>query len=350
MKRTYIFIFAAMVFLPLSMALAAAFGPVYISPDIVAKILLNQTGLFHFTPNWPSYAAPIVLDVRLPQIVEGAIVGVALALSGVLFQGLLRNPLADPFLLGASSGAALGATIAFAIPAFYYIAGFYGVPLLAFAGSLLSVALVYMLARVDNRAPVVTLLLSGVAVSALLGAAQTIIITQNAAVSDRIGSLYLWLSGGIILNTWWPIGAVAFIVCAAFVVAALIAPVLDTFAVGEENAAFLGVRVERAKFGVVAAASLLVACAVSLSGLVGFVGLVIPHICRQLIGPKHRPLIIMSLFTGGSFLIWADTLARVFMPAFFHTYTELPLGVVTALIGGPFFLWLLRRSSRTTRA
>ncbi len=326
--------------LPVSLVLSSMFGQEYISPIAIPQILLNHWGLTHFAATWASYDFAILWYVRLPRVVEGALVGAALATAGTLFQGLLRNPLADPYLLGISSGAALGATVALLIPGAFLIAGYYGLPILAFAGALVAVAAVYSLARVGSQTPVVTLILAGVAVSTVLGATQTLIITQNVNVAHAIGGLYIWLSGGIESDTWSQIAVVALVIALGVAGALALAPTLDTFALGEEGATNLGVRVERAKLATVGVASLLVAAAVSLSGLVGFVGLFVPHICRLVVGPRHRVLVPLAALAGAIFVIWADVLARSLIPN-----SELPLGVVTALVGGPFFLWLLRRAT-----
>lgn len=330
--------------LPASLALAVTFGPVAIPAGDVWGIVLRHAGLRAIPATWPGYEDIIVWGLRMPEAVEAALVGAALAVAGALFQGLLRNPLADPYLLGVSSGAALGATVAFVVPGALVVAGITTLPLLAFAGALAAVALVYGLARAGSRTPVVTLILAGVAVSALLGAAQTLIITQNHQAALAIGSLYLWLSGGIIATTWAGIAPVAALIALGLAGALALAPRLDAFALGEDGAAHLGIRVERAKLAVVAVAALLVAAAVTLSGLVGFVGLFIPHVCRLLIGPRHRTLVPLAALAGAVFIVWADVLARMLLrPA------VVPLGVITALIGGPFFLWLLRRAGRDYR-
>lgn len=320
---------------------AGAVGAVPISPAHTAAILLNQTHLLHFPRTWPATDEIILLQLRLPRVCGAALVGAALGVSGTLFQGLLRNPLADPLLLGTSSGAALGATIAFIIPALYTAEwlGFGLIAVLAFAGALLAVALVYQLARRRGHAPVVTLLLAGVAVSAILTALQTLLITLSDTLGLRVVALYLWIAGGISVDSWLQIAVVLLITLTGIAGAFLLAPSLDAFAVGEEMAAHLGLPVERTKMLIVAAASLLVAAAVSISGIVGFVGLVSPHLCRLTLGPRHRLLVPATALTGAIFVVVADVLARTLAAP-----TELPLGVVTALVGGPFFLSLLRHA------
>lgn len=318
---------------------AAAVGAVAIPPLHTVLILLNATHLTHFAPNWPDTEEAILLQVRLPRVVGAALVGGALGCAGTLFQGLLRNPLADPLLLGTSAGAALGATIAFVLPASFALEwlGFSLIAVLAFAGALVAVALVYLLASRRGRTPVVTLLLAGVVVNAISTAIQTLLITLHNQRGNQLISLFTWLSGTVDVREWSELPVVALLVAIGVLVALLLAPALDAFAVGEEMAGHLGLRVERTKLLIIAAASLLVAAAVSISGLVGFVGLVAPHICRLTLGPRNRLLVPASALAGALFVVLADLLARTVVAP-----TELPLGVVTALIGGPFFLWLLR--------
>ena len=309
------------------------------------RILLNGTGLFHFARQWDPADALIVWQVRMPAVMGAALVGAALAVAGVLFQGMLRNPLADPFLIGTSSGAALGATIAFVLP-FDTVYGLYFplTPLLAFVGAMLTVLLVYSIARSDGHTPVVTLLLAGVVVNAVLVAMQTLILTLSPHSSFGIQALFNWLSGGIAVTSWPPIIVVAIIVLVGIAYSCTLASVLDVFALGEEGAAHLGFHVERRKLLIVIVASLLTAAAVSISGLIGFVGLVTPHAMRLLLGPRHRLLLPASALAGAIFLTLSDLLARVLIaPA------VLPVGIFTALVGAPFFLFLLRSNKREYR-
>jgi iron complex transport system permease protein len=318
---------------------AAAIGAVSIPPLHTVQILLNATHLTHFVPSWPDTENVILLQVRLPRVVGAALVGGALGCAGTLFQGLLRNPLADPLLLGTSAGAALGATVAFVLPAPFVLEwlGFSLIAVLAFAGALVAVALVYLLATRRGRTPVVTLLLAGIVVNAISTAIQTLLITLHNQRGNQLISLFTWLSGTVDVREWSELRVVALLVLVGVLCAMLLAPALDAFAVGEEMAGHLGLRVERAKLLIVAAASLLVAAAVSISGLVGFVGLVSPHVCRLTLGPRNRLLLPAAALAGALFVVLADLLARAVVAP-----TELPLGVVTALVGGPFFLWLLR--------
>jgi iron complex transport system permease protein len=315
-------------------------GAVPISPWHSAGILLNATHLFHIHRAWPSYDEDIILRLRLPRVLAATLVGMALGVAGAIFQGLLRNPLADPLLLGTSSGAALGATIAFLVPGLLTVAwlGFSVIAVLAFAGALAAVALVYRLATRAGQTPVVTLLLAGVALSAMLTGVQTLLVTFLPHQNLQIYSLYNWISGAI-TATQYPaqLGVVGALVALSLVGAQFLAPVLDAFTMGEEMTSHLGFAVERYKLLCVALAALLVALAVSMSGLVGFVGLIAPHLCRIVFGPRHRLLLPATALAGGLVVVVADLLARTLAAP-----TEIPLGVITALAGGPFFLSLLR--------
>lgn len=334
------------VLLFVSIVLGTAVGAVALSPFVTAQILLNATHIVHFAPTWPQFDETIILQLRLPGVAGAALVGAALGVAGALFQGLLRNPLADPLLLGTSAGAALGATIAFIVPALYALEwfGFSLIAVLAFAGALLAVAVVYRIATRHGQTPIITLLLAGVAVSAIVTAFETLLISLNDRLGLRISALYLWIAGGILVQDWQQVIVVLALVLAGIACALFLAPTLDAFALGEEMATHLGVRVERSKVLIVTVASLLVAAAVSISGLVGFVGLVAPHLCRITLGPRHRQLIPASALAGAAFVVVADLLARTVAAP-----SVLPLGVITALVGGPFFLSLLRYAGQHYR-
>jgi iron complex transport system permease protein len=325
--------------------LAVNAGATAIPTSVIARILLNSTGIFHFERQWDPSIEVIVLQLRMPIVIGAGLVGAALSIAGVLFQGMLRNPLADPYLIGTSSGAALGAAIAFVLP-YDTIYGVYFplTPVLAFVGAMLSVLFVYAIARVGGQTPVVTLLLAGVVINAVLVAVQTLLLTLSPHAQFTLESLFSWLSGGVSIATWSPVVIVGALVLVGFVLAWLLAGVLDAFGLGEDGAAHLGLHVERYKMLIIVVGSLLTAAAVSISGLIGFVGLVVPHTMRLLLGPRHRLLIPASALAGAIFLILADLLARVVLAP-----TILPVGVFTALVGAPFFLLLLRNSKRTYR-
>src|SRR5438876_5319843 len=333
------------VLLLIVMLVAVSFGSTPIPISTIAQILLNGTDLFHFARQWDPSAEVIVWQVRMPVVVGAALVGAGLAVAGVLFQGMLRNPLADPFLIGTSSGAALGAAIGFVLPFDTVYGSFFSLTtLLAFVGALVTVFFVYLIARTDGYTPVVTLLLAGVVVNAVLVAFQTIVLTLSPHAQFGIQALFNWLSGGVTVTSWPPVAVVATIIVAGIVFSLSLSGVLDAFALGEESAAYLGLHVERRKVLIIAVGSLLTAAAVSISGLIGFVGLVTPHAMRLLLGPRHRLLLPASALAGAIFLTLADLLARIVIaPA------VLPVGVFTALVGAPFFLFLLRNSKRDYR-
>ncbi|HJM36621.1 MAG: iron chelate uptake ABC transporter family permease subunit [Dehalococcoidales bacterium] len=325
----------------LSVFLATALGAVNVSLPDIFRMSLNKIALFDFPATWRTVDETIIFQIRLPRVVGGALVGAALATAGVLFQGLLRNPLADPYIIGTSAGAALGATIAMILPLNLALLGFGLIPLTAFIGALTSVILVYNLARVGGRTPVISMLLTGFVVSALFVA----IIAFMMSIGDRLGlnlrSVFSFLMGHISVTNWNQLAVVAPLVIGGIIAARFFAFHLNAFSLGEEGAAYLGIEVERDKILILSLGSLLTATAVSISGLVGFVGLVMPHAVRLSLGPDHRLLIPASALAGAIFLVITDLLARTILAP-----GEIPVGIITALIGAPFFLYLLRRSRR----
>jgi iron complex transport system permease protein len=288
----------------------------------------------------PEHIARILFTVRLPRIALGALVGCALSVAGGAFQGMLMNPLADPYLIGASSGAALGASLAIVLDA-SAAAGF-GVPLAAFVGALLTMVIVYRLAQARGKIGVENFILAGVVVGSFTWALVTVIM---ALAGRGLSEVVFWLMGNLFVEGWGPVA----LVLGATIVGTLglytFARDLNLLALGEEAAQQLGADVERLKRLVIVFGSLLTAAAVSFSGIIGFVGLVMPHIARKIVGPDHRVLLPTAGLIGASFLILADTVARVAGP------WELPVGVITSLLGAPFFLYLLRTraSSGKTR-
>ena len=325
----------------LSLLLAAAIGAVGLPLDGLVGMLLNQTPFVAITPTWSPAEETIFLQVRLPRVMAAALVGAALASAGVLFQGLLRNPLADPYIMGTSAGAAFGVTLVMLLALGGGLIGFSAIPLAAFLGAMTTVLFVYRLARVGNRTPVISMLLAGFAVSSMLAAAMSFLLTVNDRLQLRLGQVFSFLMGGIAAIGWEPLLLIAPLIGLGVIFSLVMAGRLNAFALGEEGAAYLGVDVERDKALVLVAGSLLTGAAVSLSGLVGFVGLVIPHATRLVVGPDHRRLLPAAAIAGAIFLVLADLLARIVLAP-----TELPVGILTALIGAPFFLYLLRRSKR----
>jgi len=327
--------------LVLSLFVASAFGAATISlPDIV-KMALNKLAFVDFPATWRAVEETILFQIRLPRVVGGALIGAALATAGVLFQGLLRNPMADPYIIGTSSGAALGATIAMVLPIDLTFLGFGLVPLAAFVGALGAVFIVYNLARVGGKTPIVSMLLAGFVVSALLAAVISFMMAISGRLDLSIHAVYSFLMGHVSVVGWGQIAVIAPLVVGGVIASRVFAYHLNAFSLGEEGAAYLGIEVERDKTLILAMGSLLTAAAVSIGGLIGFVGLVMPHAVRLVLGPDHRLLLPASALAGATFVVVADLLARVVLaPA------EIPVGIITAIVGAPFFLYLLRRSRK----
>lgn len=280
----------------------------------------------------------IILRLRLPRIMLAAVVGASLSLAGAVFQALFRNPMADPYVLGVSSGAALGAASAILLSNNLFFAVFSAVPLFAFVGGVLTIALVYSMSRIGKVVPVMTLLLAGIAVSSFLSALVSL-LTYFAG--EDLHQIVFWMMGGISRAYWSGIAAILPYVIVAFCFIFYYTRELNILLLGEETAKHLGVNTERAKKVLLAAASLLVASAVSNAGIIGFVGLVVPHFIRLVAGPDHRILLPASALLGANMLIAADTLARnIIAPA------ELPVGIITSMVGAPMFIYLLKKRKK----
>jgi iron complex transport system permease protein len=320
--------------LGLSFLASIALGAVYISPANALSILAGKLPWFEHQGAWPLYLETILWDLRLPHAILIALTGAALAGSGASFQGLFRNPLADPYLIGVASGAGLGAITVMSIPQ----AGRYLVPMGAFLGGLGSIAAVYWLARVGRMVPLTTLILAGVAIGSFTSALTSFLML----ISDQmVLQAMSFLLGSSTVSGWEPLVIALPYFSLGLVLLILSGYSLNVLQFGEEQAKQLGLAVERVKLFVIISASLTTAAAVSFSGVIGFVGLVVPHIIRLLWGGDYKKLIPLSILGGGSLLLTSDLLARtVIAPGY------LPVGIVTALIGAPFFLWILRRAKK----
>lgn len=326
-----------------SIIVAASVGAVAVPLRSVAGILLDRAGLWSLALSWSATDATIVFDIRLPRVVTAALIGAALSAAGVLFQALLRNPLAEPYSIGTSGGAALGATIGVILSA-RLGAGWAGVPTLAFVGAIGTTLLVYSLARVGGKTPIVTLLLAGLSVSVILGYSMSLLLLMSDRFQRDLRIVYVWLLGGVTTAPWSHVGVTAAIVLIGCAYALGRTRRLNALALGDEASASLGLHVERERGIVIAIGALLTAAAVAAGGLIGFVGLIVPHVGRVLVGPNHDRLLPLSILGGGIFLVLADLVARVALaPA------EIPLGIVTAFTGGPLFLYLLRRTKEGYR-
>ncbi len=285
------------------------------------------------TGDYPDWAPRLLLSLRLPRIVLALLVGVGLSTAGASFQGVFRNPLAEPYLLGVSAGAGLGATIAIVFRPLTSL-GIYGLPLLAFVGATLAAFVVYRLATFSGQTAGASLLLSGVAVGSTLTAIMSFLMV---ATESDLHTVVVWLMGGLTTATWNKVYIVLPVVAVGFIYMMLMSRRLNLLLMGEERARELGVDGQRTRRNLMIAASLTTAAAVAFAGLIGFIGLMVPHIMRILVGPDHRRLLPASAVFGALLLLAADTVARTALaPA------EIPVGIITAAVGGPFFLYLLR--------
>ncbi|MEN8242183.1 MAG: iron ABC transporter permease [Chloroflexota bacterium] len=333
-KNAYLIVF---IFLLLAFVFSVAVGAVYISPGTIGKIIAAKFGVISQV-NWPESFEAIIYQVRLPHVVLVMMTGAALAGSGAAFQGLFRNPLADPYLIGVASGAGLGAVIAMSLNWPQDLGGFSLIPLAAFLGAMVTVGLVYWLARVSTIVPLTTLILSGVAVGSFASAMTSFLMLRS---NDQVYRALSFLLGGTTVSGWDPvIGSLPYLLL-GLVSLGFSGHPLNVLQFGEDQARQMGLPVERVKISLIVVASLTTASAVAFSGVIGFLGLIIPHLIRMLFGPDYRHLIPLSIIAGAGGLLVADLLARVVIAP-----QILPVGVITSLAGAPFFLWVLRRAKR----
>jgi iron complex transport system permease protein len=330
---------------------AVAVGSVGVGLGDTAAILGRRLLALPIPETWSPAAETIIFELRLPRVLTAMLVGGGLAMAGTVFQALLRNPMADPYIIGTAAGASLGAIVgilapvllpALALGAGTAWLGLGMVQALAFAGGIGTVLLVYAVARGNGRVPVVTLLLTGYAVSSVLAAGVALLMF----VSGRaLGAIFGWLMGSLAGATWQGLAFAAPLMAVSFVLLLIRWRRLNLLLLGDDQAGHLGVAVEREKLVLTMLATLATSAAVAISGTIGFVGLVVPHLLRLATGPDHRLLLPASILYGAALLALADLGARL--------AGGIPVGIVTALLGAPFFIWLLRRSrdlSRVTTA
>lgn len=314
-----------------TLLVAVGVGAVGISIPQVLSILLAKAGmtpLVEFSPQQQG----VLEAIRLPRVLLGALVGAGLAVSGAAMQGLFRNPLADPGLLGVSSGAALAAALAVVLG--LEGLGFYALPVAAFLGSIVTTVLIYAIAGKSGRFDVSTMLLAGIAINALCGAGTG--LCAYLATNEQLRTITFWQLGSLGGATWDSFWMAVPFVMVTLLVLPFLANALNALLLGEANARHLGIPVEVVKWAVVTLVALGVGAGVAVSGMIGFVGLVVPHLVRLWLGPNHRVLIGASALLGASLLVAADTISRVIVAP-----SELPIGIVTAFMGAPFFLFLL---------
>ncbi len=317
--------------------LSAVTGQLPITPTEVAGSLLRAVGIdTAWAPTDPIVESTLWV-VRFPRIVMGLAVGAALAVAGAVMQAVFGNPLAEPGVVGVSSGAALGASAAIALGA--SVLGGPGVALFAFLGGLLATLLVYAVARAGGRTEVVTLLLTGIAVNAIAQAGIAFVLFIAGTASRE--QIVFWQLGSLGGSRWDQVALVAAVAAVGIALALVLARRYDLLALGERNARHLGVDVERLRLVSIVLVALLTGAAVAFTGIIAFVGLVVPHLIRMIIGPAHRGLVLASAVGGGALLVVADLMTRTLVAG-----AELPIGMLTSLVGGPFFFWLLYRQRR----
>jgi iron complex transport system permease protein len=280
----------------------------------------------------------IVLNIRLPRIILAGIVGIALASSGVVFQAIFKNPMADPYILGISSGAAFGATLVIIFGISFSFLGLSMISIGAFLGAMGTTFLVYNIARLNNKTPVITLLLSGIAISFFLSAFINLLMTMN---NDQVEKIVFWTMGSVSSASWRSV-AISFIpVVIGVSIFVFFSKELNVILMGEETAQNLGIDVEIIRKLLLGVASIVSAAVVAVSGIIGFVGLIVPHAMRMIVGPDHKRLFPYTIISGAVFMIIADTISRIALNP-----TEIPIGVITSLIGAPYFIFLLIKNKK----
>lgn len=310
---------------------STAIGPADLSIGTVASVLLSHVPLLHYHSSASAVNQAIVWEIRLPRVVLGGIVGAMLAAGGASYQGVFRNPLADPYLLGVAAGAGLGATIVIVASSGSTAL----LPIAAFLGGAAAVTITYLVgAKFGGRSSGTSVVLAGVAVAAIFTAAQTFLQQQHA---QDLQAVYSWILGSLSVATWSDVWLILPYVIVSTAVLLAHRRLLDVLRLGEEEASSLGVNPQRVRLMVVAAATLGTAAAVSVSGLIGFVGIIVPHLVRLTTNASYRVVLPVSIVGGAAFLILADLVARTI-----DSPAEIPLGVITAFVGGPFFIFVLR--------
>ena len=340
-KRSRYLLFCAVMLAVLFvlLILAAGLGSVSLPFETIRSIIVNTVMKKEVYPvTWEESAETILLGIRIPRILTAFIVGAGLTLCGILMQALTKNPLADPYVLGISHGASAGAVSVIMYGYLKFLGG-YGTMVGAFCGAVISIALALKIAAIRNKVTATQLVLAGIAVSALFGAITNFMIYHTKTGSDKVKTATYWMMGSLSGASWEKLkyATIAFVICLIFIL--FLSKGLDVLLLGDDVAVTVGVNTERLKMGIIILATLLTGVIVSISGTIGFVGLTIPHITRSIVGTKHKRLIPASVLVGGTFLVAADIISRVAVAP-----EELPIGVVSAFFGAPFFLYLIRKS------
>lgn len=325
----------------LSVFICIGLGPIRVAPGNVVKIILNLIpGFDGMIPHtWEQLDENIVLGLRLPRVCLGFVVGASLAVIGVTMQALVRNPLADPFILGVSSGASAVATLGMLFGAFAFLGKYY-LSISAFIGSAITIIFVYMISRVQGRINITQLLLSGVAISMIMEGV-TKLITLSAPNALGLHNATFWMSGSLAGAKWGYLTLPLAVLLICMAVLMVNYRGLNLLLLGDENAGALGINVAKLQKLLILIASLMTGVTVAVSGTIGFVGLMVPHFTRILVGGDHRKVLPVSALLGGILVIWVDAAARLLIAP-----EELPVGILTSIIGGPLFIWLLKRNTK----
>ncbi len=337
-KQSVVLAFLVLILL-LSVIVSINLGSVDINIKTAAKIIINN--IFHreiFYPDWDKSSEFILLNLRAPRIILACIIGGALSIAGILMQALTQNPLADPYLLGVSSGASLGAVLSISYGLFNFF-GTASTSVGGFLGAITAMVLVFKIANIGGTYTSSKLILIGIAISAVFSSITTIILFFLGS-EGQLRQAIFWMSGSLSGANLNELGLPFLCLLLVFTVSFLISTRLDAFMLGEEDATVIGVDTVITRNIILICATLLTGIAVSVSGVIGFLGLMIPHISRHFVGIKHRFLLPVSLLSGAIFLVWSDTISRIIFPE-----AELPIGVVTSFFGAAFFIWLMKNSS-----
>lgn len=325
----------------ISIVFSVGLGPVSINPLETVNIIFNNLskGVFPLAGDISEIQERIIMDLRLPRVLLGAIVGASLATAGVAMQAMVRNELADPFILGVSSGASSFATLGMLFGTFSFL-GTYALPISAFLGAACSICIVYLISRVNGKVVITQLLLSGVVV-AMIFEGITKIITISAPNALGLHNAEFWMSGSL-ANTQWSylsLPTVVMVVCIVYLM--LNYRALNTLLLGESAASTMGTNVKRMQKILIVVTSLLAGVTISVSGTIGFIGLICPHFARLLVGGDHRKVLPVSGLLGAILVIWTDVIARLLIAP-----EELPIGVLTSILGGPIFILMLKRNRK----
>lgn len=339
MKKKHIILFIILtVILFITILISITIGVANISPLDSLKIIVNKIFQSNNELDGKKIYENIIWNIRVPRIIVASLVGIGLSVTGASYQSLFKNPMADPYILGVSSGAGLGATIGIVLGLNISFLGISSITILAFIMSILTIVAVYTISKVGRKTPITSLILSGVAISYLFSSIISILMIFNSQEADKI---VFWLMGSLTTANWDHIKMLTPIVLLGSFFIWIYSRELNIMLMGEESAQMLGVDIEKIKLKLFLIVSLIVSTIVSITGIIGFVGLIIPHTVRMIVGANNRILIPISAISGGIFMIISDTIARTVVSP-----TELPVGAVTALFGGPYFIYLISKNKK----